>query len=273
MQRRILTVVCFLLGMALCSYPLVSNLAERRSQKKMIATYEKDVKRTADAKKILEQARAYNDILNQSGGKVIGGAYEKLLGDEAYRQQLNIGGNGIMGSLEIPKINVNLPVWHGTSEKVLASGVGHLRESSLPAGGENTRAILTSHRGLPSSKLFTRLDELKEGDLFFINICDETLAYQIYSVQVIRPDETEELAIIPGKDIVSLVTCTPYGLNTHRLVVNGERVSYKKKQHHGIKPEMLSLREFVFAILPFVLGAGMAGMCIKNRKRCKRDKK
>lgn len=252
MRNRILTVICFLTGLSLCSYPLISNPAERRLQREVVATYQKNVEETADLEQITAQAREYN-----------------CMRDEAdYEQQLNISGNGIMGSIEIPKINVNLPIRHGTSEEVISNGVGHLRESSLPVGGENTRCILTSHRGLPSSKLFTRLDELEKGDLFFINVCGKTLAYQIYEIQVIEPDDTEALYIIPEKDIVSLVTCTPYGLNTHRLVVNGERTSYEKKLYNSIKPEMFSLRELLFSTLPFIFCGIMVGTYIR-RKRCK----
>lgn len=179
-------------------------------------------------------------MLNQTQGAVVGDIDQNLLSESSYYSQLSVGEKGVMGALEIPEINVNLPIRHGTSEEVISGGVGHLQGSSLPAGGENTRSILTSHRGLPSSKLFTRLDELKKGDLFFVNVCDEIMAYRVCEILVIAPDEMERLAIIPGKDLVSLVTCTPYGLNTHRPVVTGERVPYQKKVYDSISPNMFS---------------------------------
>lgn len=271
MRGRIVTAVCFLLGLSLCSYPLISSIAERKFQEETVATYQREIRKKEDWGDVLKQAHAYNSMLLQTEGALVGNVNTEILSDRNYRKQLDIGKDGMMGSLEIPVINVNLPVWHGTSEKVISNGVGHFQGSSLPVGGENTRSVLTSHRGLPSSKLFTRLDELKKGDLFFLNICGDILAYQIYKIEVVEPDDTEKLHIIRGKDIVSLVTCTPYGLNTHRLVVNGERVSYEQKVYDGIRQEMFSVREFIFGTLPFVFSGVMAAMQIRNRKRCKRE--
>lgn len=266
MRKRILTMICFAAGLSLCSYPIISSVIEQKIQEKAIATYEKDINEKMSSEHILKQAKYYNRMLNQTKGAVVGVVSKSILSDESYQSQLNIGGNGIMGSLEIPQISVYLPIRHGTSEEVLANGVGHLRESSLPVGGENTRCILTSHRGIPSSKLFTRLDELEKNDLFFVHVCGETLAYQVYDIQVIEPDEAEKLHVIEGKDIVSLITCTPYGINTHRLVVSGERVSYDKKIYNRIKPEIFSVRELIFSILPFLFSVIMTGMYIKSRK-------
>lgn len=270
MKNRIITLICFWVGLSLCSYPLISSLIERRFQNEIVATYQQEVKQTQNLNGILEQAHIYNRMFHQTDGGVIGEQDESVLSDENYQKQLNIGGNGVMGTIEIPQINVNLPICHGTSEEVISNGVGHFQESSLPVGGKNTRSILTSHRGLPSSKLFTRLDELEKGDLFFLNICGETLAYRIYAIQVMEPEEAQELSIIPEKDIVTLITCTPYGINTHRLVVNGERVSYEKKVHDSIHPQMFSLRECVFAILPFAFSGIMLGIHIKDRKKARR---
>lgn len=272
MKNRMWTAVCFVTGMLLCSYPLISSLVERQIQEKMIATYEKEVNKVSDPGNIMEQAREYNRMLSQTRGAVIGEMNENLFSADNYKRQLNVGEKDIMGAVEIPAINVNLPIRHGTSEEVLANGAGHLQESSLPVGGENTRCILTSHRGLPGSKLFTRLDELEEGDLFFINVCGETLAYRIYEIEVIRPEDMEKLCVIPEKDIVSLITCTPYGINTHRLVVNGERVSYEKGIYNRIEPELFSARELIFTVMPFAFSGIMVGIHIKNRrKRCRRN--
>ena len=157
-----------------------------------------------------------------------------------------------MGSIEIPSININLPIYHGTSDEVLSAGVGHLNESSLPVGGINTRSVLTGHRGLPNSKLFTRLDELEIGDLFFIRVLNETLAYKVSDIEVIEPEDVSGLEIEAGKDLVSLITCTPYGLNTHRLVVTGERTEYEPAIYENIESKNMSIREYVFLAIPFV---------------------
>lgn len=270
MKNRIMTMICFVVGLTLCSYPLVRSLIERHAQEETVTTYRKDMIESAELEETLERAKYYNSMLSQVGQASVGDLSETVLSEESYRSQLVIGENGVMGSLEIPKINVNLPIRHGTSEEVISNGVGHFEVSSLPVGGENTRCVLTSHRGLPSSKLFTRLDELKKGDLFFLVVCGEILAYQIYDIQVMEPEAADELPILDGRDIVSLITCTPYGLNTHRLVVSGERVSYEKKVHENIKPQMFSVRELIFSILPFVFVTVMAGMNIRNRRRRRR---
>ena len=172
-----------------------------------------------------------------------------------------------MGSIEIPSINVNLPIYHGTSDEVLSAGVGHLNGSSLPIGGVNTKSILTAHRGLPSSKLFTRLDELVEGDLFFIRVLNETLAYKVNDIQVIEPEDVAGLEIEEGKDLVSLITCTPYGLNTHRLVVTGERTEYEPAIYENIESKNMSIREYVFLAIPFVFLTIIVGRRINSARK------
>lgn len=172
-----------------------------------------------------------------------------------------------MGSIEIPSININLPIYHGTSDEVLSAGVGHLNGSSLPIGGVNIKSILTAHRGLPSSKLFTRLDELVEGDLFFIRVLNETLAYKVNDIQVIDPEDVAGLEIEEGKDLVSLITCTPYGLNTHRLVVTGERTEYEPAIYENIESKNMSIREYVFLAIPFVFLTIIVGRRIKSAKK------
>mgnify|MGYP000712519599 FL=1 len=221
----------FVIGFLLCSYPLVSSLIERQYQKSAVATYQQAVqeKDNSEIKEIFQKANEYNSMLFQTNGAIIGNVNTEILSEESYQSLLNQGGTGIMGSIEIPKIGVDLPIYHGTENDVLSNGIGHLEGTSLPIGGENTHCILTGHRGLPNSKLFTRLDELKENDLFYLNIFGEMLAYKVNQIEVIEPDEVEKLDIQDGKDLVSLITCTPYGLNTHRLVVTGERVPMRKK--------------------------------------------
>lgn len=271
MKSRIRQIIFFVLGLGLCLFPLISGIVEKGRQKDIVKTYKDDVGKEADVEKILRDAEDYNNILNQTQGAVVGNLTDTVLSDESYNRHLNIGENGIMGAIEIPKINVNLPIWHVTEEVSLSNGAGHLQGSSFPVGGKSTRSVLTSHRGLPSSKLFTRLDELKKGDLFYIQVCGKTLAYQVSNIEVIEPEEIDRLRIISGKDIVTLVTCTPYGINTHRLVVDGERVAYKKAVYDDIKPEMLSVREMFFFLLPFVfIAMGIFKMRKREKRRCKR---
>ncbi len=267
-MKKEIRIIFFLIGFCLCLYPVVSSLMEQQRQKSAIATFEQEVEH-ADEEKIdtcIRQAQEYNQILFQSGGWIITDS-EKILSEESYQSRLNLFGNGIMGSLEIPKISVNIPIYHGTGQDVLSAGVGHLYGSSLPVGGTNTHSVLTGHRGLPNSKLFTRLDEMEKGDLFFVRICNQQLAYVVSEIHVIRPQEKEALAIREGQDLVSLVTCTPYGINTHRLVVIGKRVSQKEVEGLEVKPQIMSFRELVFASLPFLfLIIAIIGL-IKRKER------
>ena len=178
-----------------------------------------------------------------------------------------------MGSIEIPKINVDIPIYHGTSDEVLSTGVGHLQDSSLPVGGNNSRCILTGHRGLPNSKLFTRLDELEIDDLFFISTCGEVLAYRITDIKIMEPEEAEMLGILPEKDLCTLITCTPYGINTQRLVVTGERVPYEEVQYDNIEKNFPSFREIFFAALPFLfIVVGLISFFRRKKHEKQREK-
>lgn len=263
----------FAIGFLLCCYPLVSSLIEQQYQKSAVATYQQSVqdKDDSEIKTIIQKATEYNDMLFQTDGAIVGDVNSEILSEKSYESLLNQG-TGVMGSIEIPKIGVDLPIYHGTEDDVLSNGVGHLEGTSLPVGGESTRCVLTGHRGLPNSKLFTRLDEIKENDLFYLNIFGETLAYKVNKIEVIEPDEVDKLHIQEGKDLVSLITCTPYGLNTHRLIVTGERVSYEKKVYESIKPNMLSGRELIFGALPFVfIGIQLVSFIRQKMKERKRN--
>lgn len=257
-----------LFGVLLLAYPLVSNYVQQRYQNDAVATYQKEVnqKDKAELEREYDDAIEYNDMLYQTNGAIVDNMDTGILSDDHYNSLLNQS-NGIMGSIEIPKINVSLPIYHGTSDEVLSTGIGHWQGTSLPVGGENTRSVLTGHRGLPGSKLFTRLDEMEKGDLFFIKVLEKTLAYKVKDIQTILPDELDALQIEEGEDLVSLVTCTPYGINTHRLVVTGERVAYEETAYESIEHEMPSLRELVFTALPFaVLGIVLIMKIIEWRK-------
>lgn len=245
----------FLIGFLLICYPLVSNILQQKEQRDAITTYQSSLydKDKEDIEQSLRDARAYNNILYQSKGAIIDHMDTGLLSDENYSQLLNQSDTGVMGSIDIPKIDVNLPIYHGTSEEILSKGVGHQQGTSLPIGGENTHCVLTGHRGLPGSKLFTRLDEIEEGDLFFIRVLGNIIAYKVNNIKIVEPEDTSVLKIEPGSDSCTLITCTPYGLNTHRLVVKADWVAYEKTQYESIKAEMPSVREIFFVVLPFFL--------------------
>lgn len=266
-KNNILKKLSFLLGLILCSYPLISGIVQQQAQKGTVATYQQMINNSSNSslEEALSKAKEYNEVLFESRTSL---SSDKLsiLSEENYNTTLDIG-NGIMGNIEIPSINVNLPIYHGTSDEVLSAGVGHLNGSSLPIGGVNTKSILTAHRGLPSSKLFTRLDELVEGDLFFIRVLNETLAYKVNDIQVIEPEDVAGLEIEEGKDLVSLITCTPYGLNTHRLVVTGERTEYEPAIYESIESKNMSIREYVFLAIPFVFLTIIVGRRINSARK------
>ena len=201
----------FCVGIFLCLYPWIGNHRQDKAHQDVIADYEEQTEKLGDARIDKELWEADHS------------------GSTEYETILNPAGNGVMGVLDIPKIGVKLPIYHGTDETVLEKGVGHVRGSSLPTGQEGTHCILAGHRGLPNAELLLRLGELKEGDRFFIEIYNRILVYEICRIQVIRPEETERLYLASGKDLVSLVTCTPYGVNTHRLIVTGERKEEKER--------------------------------------------
>ncbi len=214
----------------------------------VLSTYHSEVE-TLDTKnheKLKQEAIKYNDILYQTQGMYILGMSDEYLTDESYQKMLRIEKSEVMARISIPKINVLLPIYHGTSDEVLANGIGHLQTSSLPIGGKNTRAILSGHRGMAEADMFTRLDELEAGDLIFIEVLNEKLAYAVTDTQVILPEETETLDIVAGEDILTLVTCTPIYTNTHRLVVNAKRIDYIESMEN-------SQDKIIFPKNPFVL--------------------
>lgn len=271
MKSRTKKRIALILGMCLCAYPLIASIFERYEQQDAISTYQNEVEKNSDEiQNCLENAMRYNEMLYQSQKAIVAGLQEGILSEANYLQELNLTKTGMMGSIEIPKISVNLPIYHGTSDAVLSNAVGHVEGTSLPVGGNNTHSILTGHRGLPSSQLFTRLDEMEEGDLFYIKVCDEVLAYQVQKIQVIKPEEVECLEIQQDRDLVSLITCHPYGINTHRLVITGERTTYKKTEYLSIEQELPSVRELVFMVLPFIVLLVAFLNYIKERKEKKR---
>ncbi len=274
MKRKWITRLLFLMGFVLCCLPTALNIIEQRHQSDAVATYQAAAEKKKDKlSDELEKASAYNDMLYQSEGAVVDDMDTGILSDRSYQELLDVSGTGIMGSLDIPKINVNLPIYHGTEDEVLSNGIGHIQGTSLPVGGKNTHSVLTGHRGLPSSKLLVRLDELKEGDLFFIRVCDETLAYKVSEIQIVNPEDVSKLQLYPEEDLVSLVTCTPYGINTQRLIVTGVRIAYREAEHEGIKEAVPSAREIFITALPFLFLLAAAILYIRNRRRIDEDDK
>lgn len=224
----VLSVLLVLAGVAALAYPFVSNWLASQNHMEAIAGYSDASNDTTEAEReaMLAAAEEYNESL--AGDPVhdpfvVGSGYAI---PDNYDEVLNVDGEGTMGYLEIPSIGVNLPIYHGTSDEVLAKGVGHISNTSLPIGGEGRHSVLTGHRGLPSAELFTRLDELKEGDLVLVTVLGETHAYRVYGSEVVEPDDLSSLVVEKGRDLLTLVTCTPYAVNTHRLLVHSERTDY-----------------------------------------------
>lgn len=257
-------------------FPIVSSLYQRNKQQSLISTYETDTEKADEKERNeeLKKARDYNSLLYQTQSTGIGFETQELLVGENYENLLNLTGTGMMGNIVIPKINAELPIYHGTGDNVLAQAIGHVENTSLPVGGENTRSVLSGHRGLPTAKLFTRLDELKVGDLFLLNVCGEKLAYHVNEIVTILPEEVDALEIEAEKDLVSLVTCTPYGINSHRLVVTGERIDYTeaKEIEAEITPSV-SWREIVFTVLPFAVVMIVVSQSVWEYRRKKKGEK
>lgn len=220
----IIIALIFLAGLGFLLYPTVSNLWNRAHQSRAIATYTKQVEKLNDSqnKEMLKVARKYNkSLLKKSDHWKLSKKDKKK-----YESLLDVSGTGIMGYIEVPKIDCSLPIYHGTDEGALQIAIGHLEGSSLPVGGKSTHCVLSGHRGLPSARLFTDLDQMEEGDVFVLNVLGRKLAYEVDQIKVVLPDEMSDLEIVQGKDLCTLVTCTPYGINTHRLLVRGHRTKY-----------------------------------------------
>ena len=233
--NKLIIGIIFLAGLSLLLYPFVANQWNNHRQKQLISSYEQTVSEKDAAHEIdydaeLQKAKAYNEALLPSilpDSFAVAQASEE---DKTYMDALNIAGDEVMGIVEIPKINIKLPIYHTTDEEVLKQAAGHLEGSSLPVGGESTHAVISAHRGLPSASLFTDLDQLKKGDHFLIHVLNENLCYEVDKISVVKPEETSSLAVEEGQDLVTLLTCTPYGVNTERLLVRGHRVPYVEQE-------------------------------------------
>nr|WP_294524665.1 class C sortase [uncultured Blautia sp.] len=276
-RGNILIPVMFLLGLLTVFYPSISNFWNQHLEKKLMDNYETVVQQLdqEDLSKEMEAARAYNRS-HQDNRVPDAFAEGEVKEDAEYENLLNVDKDGVMAILEIPCINVKLPVFHGTGDEALQKGAGHLIGSSLPVGGEGSHCVIAAHRGLPSAALFTDLNLVKEGDLFFIQVLGETLAYKVDQIKVVEPEETESLQVVKDKDYVTLVTCTPYGVNTQRLLVRGVRTEYTPdmQSESGETRKSLATSYVLAAALSLLLVLVVAVLLLrKGKKKKDKDKK
>lgn len=278
-MRAHLPKICMILfvlsGVALLLYPSVSDYLFRENATKVIDEYTEAVEEFSEEELagFWEEARVYNESLS---GQNITDPFDPGSGmvlPENYRSVLNIRDNGVMASVEIPKIEVDLPVFHGTAADILEIGVGHLENTALPIGGVGNHSVLTGHTGLQSAKIFTDLTMLREGDVFYLHVLDDTLAYRVDNILVIEPSETDALLPVPGRDYTTLVTCTPYAVNSHRLLVRGERIPYEEaKEIESGQAPVPVLDPGVTAVLVFLATLALALLIQRMRRRMKRKR-
>ena len=271
----IILILIFLVGLSVMLYPSVSDAVNRKHQSRAVASYAEEVEQLSDAdyQTYFDAADAYNRQLNTTPN-----AFYKPDLVSGYAQTLDISGTGIMGYITIPKISVELPIYHGTDEGVLQVAAGHLEGSSLPVGGAGTHAVISAHRGLPSAKLFTNLDELEVGDRFTITVLNRVLTYEVDQISIVLPTEIDQMLPTEGMDYVTLMTCTPYGINTHRLLVRGKRVETTESQKHiRVAADAFRIEPIIVApilAIPMLLAA-LVGVLVAPhlRKRSKRRRK
>ncbi len=258
----------FLAGLSLLLYPFAANQWNSYRQSRLLSTYEETLSSmesagTVDYDAEWARAKAYNDVLVPY---ILPDSFAEAElhsgGGAEYNECLNLTGDGMIGSVEIPKINVNLPIFHTTNEAVLQKGAGHLEGSTLPIGGVDGHAVISAHRGLPSAALFTDLDQLQEGDYFVLHILDDTLCYQVDLINVVEPSDTSDLNVVEGMDLVTLLTCTPYSVNSHRLLVRGHRVEYEDLVMQDTGSLFLGPSVHTSYLLWVLVGLGVTGAFI-----------
>lgn len=279
MKQKVIPILIVIAGFLLLAYPFLSNYLFEKSAGSTVESYQEktDMMDQKIKEKVLDEARGYNENLLRSSIQLTDPFKTKKINGETvfYNNILNVDRSEIMGYVKIPCISVDLPIYHGTSAEVLERGIGHLVASSFPIGGESTHAVLTGHTGLSSAKLFTDLTEMKKGDLFFIHVLDKKLAYRVDRITVVKPDDTRNLQIIDGEDHVTLLTCTPYGVNDHRLLVRGKRTRYHEKEeqtkerpHHSQWMEVYKQAILIGLLIVFSLvGSRKMYGRIKGRKK------
>ena len=269
----IMLVSIFLVGLCILLYPSVSNFFNQKRQTQAIINYDALIQNLTeeDLTEYFRQADEYNDTLRRISMPFLG--YSEF--SNKYNATLDVNGDGMMGYITIEKIKVQLPIYHGTSDKVLNSAVGHLEGSSLPVGGESTHSVLSAHRGLPSAKLFTDLDKLEEGDIFTITVLDRTLTYQVDQIRIVLPNELNDFYVEKGEDYCTLTTCTPYGINTHRMLVRGTRIdNIEGAKKINIMTEAYQIDPFLVtpAVAVIILAILLVFLLIKSSKEKKKNK-
>lgn len=273
MKKKFSTVcvgMMFLIGMGLLLYPSVSNWVNQYTQSRVAQSYRQNVEDMTekDYTEYLEAAKQHNEKIAQAGSLAAAVSMEKENMEE-YESLLNLKGNGVMGILRIPRFEVFLPIYHTTKDNVLQSGLGHYVGSSLPVGGAGTHCVVSGHTGLPSAKLLTDLDQMKNGDQFYIDVLGDTLAYEVYDIRKVLPREVDSLDVSPEKDEVTIVTCTPYGINSHRLLVTGKRIPYipeEEPEAESVMEKMHRINErtvkiFIFAVVVFAIAIAAGTIC------------
>ena len=245
----ILYVLLLMVGAGLLLYPTLSNYYNSFHQSKSITQYAEITKELSEEEieALVKDAKEYNKTL------ITDNTRWKMTDEERknYNNILDISGTGVMGYIEIPKVNISLPIYHGTSNEVLQIAVGHVEGSSFPIGGTGTHSVLSGHRGLPSAKLFTDLDKIEEGDCFYINILNEVLTYQVDQILIVEPSNMDSLEIDPAQDYCTLVTCTPYGVNSHRMLIRGKRIETIEEKNIIISNEAIQIEPRI--VMPFIL--------------------
>ena len=248
-RSTILLILILLIGLSLMLYPSFADWWNSFHSSRAIASYEEQVANIDDAQyeELWDAARDYNQsLLHRPNDFILSDEQQEI-----YKSLLDIGGNGIMGYIEIPVIDVMLPIYHGTKEAVLQIAVGHLDWTSLPVGGAGSHCVLSGHRGLPSARLFTDLDKLKVGDVFMLHVLNEILTYEIDQILIVEPQDTDPLLIEPGKDLCTMITCTPYGINSHRMLVRGHRIE-SQEEPKDIRITADAVRIEPLMVAPFV---------------------
>lgn len=260
----IVIVIVFVVGLGLLAYPTVANWWNSFHATHAISSYENSIEQmdTSEINDLIESANRYNEALVSNPGRFNPTDSDQLL----YKQLLNTDGSGLMGTISVPSVDIYLPIYHGTSNAVLEAGAGHLEGSSLPIGGLGTHTVITGHRGLPSALLFTDLDKVVEDDYVILKVLNETLTYQVDTIRIVEPKEIEGLAIDPEKDLLTLVTCTPYGINTHRILITGHRVENLKEWEAASDAGQIDTKIVALCIAIPILIILFIWLMIKTRK-------
>ena len=272
-RSNIILILIFLVGLSVMLYPTVSDYINQKNQSRAVASYSEEVENLSDVdyQAYFDAADDYNRRLAETPD-----AFYRPEQVSGYTDTLDVSGTGIMGYITISKIGVELPIYHGTSDGVLQVAAGHLEGSSLPVGGAGTHAVISAHRGLPSAKLFTNLDELEAGDTFTITVLDRVLTYEVDQISIVLPTETDLLQPVEGKDYVTLMTCTPYGINTHRLLVRGKRIENAENQKHiRVTADALRIEPIIVApalAVPMLLVMLVVMLTVPHLRKCKNQR-